>query len=139
MEELLVKLKKWKRRDGKERLSDKNGKTQMIVSSVQSGPAGKFGKDPFGVSQTGVRNGTIFCGGCLSWTHKNCSGIKSTLCPDPDFRCARCLGKARPIDGKLEKEVQVGNEKVVTVPECRCLGNMLNAGIDFELAAVKLC
>ena len=39
------------------------------------------------------------------------------LRPDPDFRCARCLGKARQIDGRLVKEVQVEDKKVEAVPE----------------------
>ena len=30
--------------------------------------------------------------------HKNCSGIKGPLRPDPEFRCARCLGTAQAID-----------------------------------------
>ena len=43
--------------------------------------------------------------GSLSWIHKKCSGIKGSLRCDPDFRCAGCLGKARPINGRLVKEV----------------------------------
>ena len=81
----------------------------------------------------------IFCGACLSWIHKKCSGIKGPLCPDPDFRCARCLGKARPIDGRLVKEVQVDDETVEAVPEFCYLGDMLSAGGGCELAAVTRC
>ena len=43
----------------------------------------------------------------MSWIHKKCSGIKGPLCPDPDFRCARCLGTALPIYGRTVKEVNM--------------------------------
>ena len=61
------------------------------------------------------------------------------LRPDPDFRCARCLGKARPIDGRLVKEDQVDDEKVEAAPEFCYLGDMLSAGGGCELAAVTRC
>ena len=59
--------------------------------------------------------------------------------PDPDFGCARCLGGARPIDGRLVKEVQVDDETVEAVPEFCYLGDMLSAGGGCELAAVARC
>ena len=65
-----------------------------------------------GVCQTGVGRNAVFCGGCLSWIHKKCSGIKGSLRRDHDFSCAGCLGKARPIDGRLVKEVLVDDETV---------------------------
>ena len=34
---------------------------------------------------------------------------------DPDFRCARCLGTARPIDGRTVKEATVDKEKLEAV------------------------
>ena len=37
------------------------------------------------------------------------------------------LGKARPIDGRLVKEVQVDDEKVEAVPDFCYLGDMLSA------------
>ena len=57
----------------------------------------------------------------------------------PDFICAGCLGKARPIDGRLVKEVLVDDEKVEAVPEFCYLGDMLSAGGGRELAAVTHC
>ena len=104
MEELLVKLKTWKAEMERKGLRVNMGKTKIMIS----GPREML--SPVG------RN-AIFCGGCLSWIHKKCSGIKIPLRPDPDFRCARCLGKARPIDGRLVKEVQVDDETVEAVPE----------------------
>ena len=70
---------------------------------------------------------------------QTCSGIKGPLRLDPDFRCARCLGQARPINGRLVKEVQVEDENVEAVPEFCYLGDMLSAGGGCELAAVTRC
>ena len=106
----------------------------------QSEPSGKkCEKNPCGVCQTGVGRNAVFCGGCLSWIHKKCSGIKGSLCRDTDFSCAGCLGKARPIDGRLVKEVLVDDEKVEAVPEFCYLGDMFSAGRGCELAEVTLC
>ena len=82
----------------------------------------------------GVERNAVFCGGCLSWIHKKCSGIKGSLRRDPDFSCAACLGKARLIDGRLVKEVLVE-----AVPEFCYLGDMLSAGGGCELATVTHC
>ena len=111
------------------------GKTKIMVSGPNLDLLKKSGKDPCGLGQTGVRRNAIFCGGCL-WIHKKCSKIKGPLRPDPVFRCAHCLGKARPIDGRLVKEVQVQEEKVEGVPGFCYLGDMLSAGGGCELAAV---
>ena len=73
----------------------------------------------------------------MFWIHRKCCRIKGPLRPDPDFRCARCLGKARPIDGRLVKEVQVDDEIVKAIPEFCYLGDMLSAGGGCELAAVS--
>ena len=92
-----------------------------------------------GVCQTGVGRNVVFCGGCLSWIHKKCSGIECSLRRDHDFSCASCLGKARPIDGRLVKEVLVDDETVKAVPEFCYLGDMLSTGGGCELAAVTCC
>ena len=49
--------------------------------------------------------------------HKKCSGIEGQFCPDPEFRCIRCLGTARAIGGIEDTEVEVGTEKLKVVPE----------------------
>ena len=136
MEELLVKLKTWKT-NGEE--GPEMGKTKIMVSGMDLDLLKKSGKDPCNVCQKGVGSNAIFCGGCLCWIHKKCSGIKGPLRPDPDFRCARCLGKARPIDGQTVKEVKVDDEKLEAVPEFCYLGDMLSAGGGCELAAVTRC
>ena len=110
------------------------GKTKIMVSGLrQSEPPEKnLERTP------GVGRNAVFCGGCLSWIHKKCSGIKGSLCRDSDFSCAACLGKARPIDERLVKEV-LDDEKVEAVPEFCYLGDMLSADRGYELAAVTHC
>ena len=136
MEGLLVKLKTWKTEMEKKGLRVNMGKTKIMVSGMDLDLLKKSGKDPCGVCQKVVGSNAIFCGGCLCWTHKKCSGIKGPLRPDPDFRCTRCQGKAWPIDGRTVKEVKVDDEKLEAVPEFCYLGDMLSAGGGCELAAV---
>ena len=86
------------------------GKTKIMVSVLNRNLLKKSGKNTCGVFQTGIGSNAVFCGGCLSWTHKKCNGIKGSLRRDPDFTCAGCLGKARPIDGRLVKQVLIDDE-----------------------------
>ena len=96
----------------------------------------KSGRYPCGVCQAGVGRNAIQCGDCRQWVHKKCSGIKGPLTSDLNFRCARCLGTARPVDGRLVKEVMIGEEKLEVVPEFCYLGDMLSAGGGCELASI---
>ena len=100
MKELLVNLKTWKSEIKKMGLQVKMGKTKIMVTGLDMK---KFGKDTCAVCQNGVGSNAISCGGCLCWIHKKSNGIKGPLRPNPDFRCARCLGTARPIDGRTVK------------------------------------
>ena len=119
MEELLVKVQTWKTEMEKKGLRVNMGKTKIMES----------GKYPCGVCHSGVgSSNAIFCGGCKHWVHKKCSGILGPLRPDPEFRCARCLGTARAIDEREVSEVEVGNEKLEVVPEFCYLGDMLSSG-----------
>ena len=63
------------------------------------------------VCRTGVGNNSIPCNGCKLWVHKKCSGLQR-LTPNPDYRCTRCLGNVRPIDGRPQSEVQIGPDKL---------------------------
>ena len=77
--------------------------------------------------------------GCRQWVHKKYSGIKGPLTSDLNFRCTLCLGTARPVDGRLVKEVMIGDEKLEVVPEFYYLGNMLSASDGCELASTAYC
>ena len=54
------------------------------------------------------------------------SGIKH-LTKDPGYRCTRCQGTARSLDGRLQREVQVGPDKLEVVASFCYLGDMLSA------------
>ena len=84
-------------------------------------------------SCTGVGSNSIFCKGCKHWVHKQCSGLKR-LTEDPDYRCTRCKGTARPLDGRPQKEVQVGPDKLEVVASFCYLGDMLSAADGCELS-----
>ena len=90
------------------------------------------GKYQCGVCRTGVGNNSIYCNGCKLWVHKKCSGLQR-LTPNPDYRCARCMGNARPIDGRPQSEVQVGPDKLEVVASFCYLGDMLSAGGGCEI------
>ena len=115
------------------------GKTKLMVSGSNLDVLRKSGKYPCGVCQAGVGRNFIQCRGCRQWVHKKCSGIKGSLNLDLNFRCARCLGTARPVDGRLVKEVMIGDEKLEVVPEFCYLGDMLSAGGGCELASIACC
>ena len=91
------------------------------------------GEYPCAVCRTGVCNNSIYCNGCKLWVHKKCSGLQR-LTPNPDYRCARCMGNARPIDGRPQSEVQVGPDKLEVAASFCYLGDMLSAGGGCEMA-----
>ena len=94
--------------------------------------ASSSGKYPCAVCCTGVGSNSIYCNGCKLWLHKKCSGLQR-LTPNPDYRCARCMGNARPIDGRPQSEVQVGPDNLEVVASFCYLGDMLSAGGDCEI------
>ena len=140
MEELLVKVQTWKTEMEKKGFCVNMRKTKIMESGINLDVLKKSGKYSCGVCQSGIgSSNAIFCGGCKRWVHKKCSGIKGPLHPEPEFRCARCLGTARAIDESEVSEVEVGNEKLEVVPEFCYLGDMLSAGGGCELAAITRC
>ena len=64
------------------------------------------GEYPCVVCRTVVGSNNIYCYGCKLWVHKKCSWLQR-LTPNPDYRCARCIGNTRPIDGRPEGAVVV--------------------------------
>ena len=72
------------------------------------------------------------CNGCKHWVHKKCNGLKR-LTEDPDYRCTRCQGTACHLDGRPQKEVQVGPDKLEVVASFCYLGDMLSAAGGCEL------
>ena len=82
--------------------------------------------------RTEVGSNSIFCKGCKHWVHKKCNGLKH-LTEDRDYRSTRCQGTARPLDGRPEREVQVGPYKLEVVASFCYLGDMLSAAGGCEL------
>ena len=95
------------------------------------GPLAEFSEYPCPVCRTGVDS--IYCNGCKLWVHKKCSGLQR-LTPNPDYRCARCMRNACPIDGRPQNEVQIGPNKLEVVASFCYLGDMLSAGGGCEIA-----
>ena len=86
----------------------------------------KIKEFPCDVCHTGVGSNSIFCNGCKNWVHKKCSGLKR-LKKDPDYRCTWCQGTACPVDGRPQKEVQVGPDKLEVVASFCYLGDDLSS------------
>ena len=140
MDELSTKLRTWRSEMEKKGLRVNMAKTKLMVSGSNLDVLKKFGNYPCGVCQAGVGRNAIQLGGCRQWVHKKCSGIKGSLNSDIKFRCARCLGTARPVDGRLVKEVVIGDEKLEkVVPEFCYLGDMLSTGGRCELTSIARC
>ena len=76
---------------------------------------------------------SVFCNSCKHWVHKKCSGLMR-LKKDPDYRCTRYQGTARPLDGRLQKEVQVGPDKLEVIASFCYLGDMLSAAGGCQLS-----
>ena len=83
MEELLVKVKTWKRLE-KKGLCVNMGKTKIMESGINLDVSKNSGKHSCGVCLTGVgRTNAIQCDGCECWVHKKCSGMRvSSRVPD---------------------------------------------------------
>ena len=90
------------------------------------------GEYPCIVCCTGVGNNSIYCNGCKLWVHKKCSDPRRPT-PNPDYRCAWCMGNAHPIDCRPQNEVQVRPDKLEVVPFFCYLGDMLSAGGGCEI------
>ena len=118
------------RSNGKERTESKCRKDED--HDMQYGPGTP---DEFlcAVCRTGVGSNSIFCNGCKHWVHKKCSGLKR-LTEDPDYRCIRCQGTACPLDGRPQRKVQFGPDKLEVVASFCYLGDMLSASSGCELS-----
>ena len=120
-----------KRSNGEERTESKCRKDKDHDLWYGNGPpAAKF---PCTVCRTGVGSNSIFCNGCKHWVHKKCNGLKH-LTKDPDYRCTRCQGTAHPLDGRPQKEVQGGPDKLEVVLSFCYLGDMLSAAGGCKLS-----
>ena len=135
-EELRNKLSLWKSNMESKVLSVNVGKTKIMISGADMNTLKDSGKFPCGVCRTGVGSNSIYCNGCKHWVHKKCSKISGKMKPDPNFRCSRCLGTARPIDGRPCKHMNIGDD-LLDVVDCFCyLGDTIDAGGGCNLSAI---
>ena len=82
-----------------------------------------------GVCRKGVGSNSIYCAGCSHWVHKKCSGVTGSIKSNPDHRCSRCKGTARPIDGRPHNEWLLMQDKKLDVVDSFCyLGDTIGAG-----------
>ena len=108
LEECVRRLLIWKEAMEKKGLRVKAGKTKVMICGTGLDLLQSSGEYPCAVCLSGVCNNSIYC---KRWVHKKCSGLQR-LTPNPDYRCARCMGNARPIDSGPQSEVQVGPDKL---------------------------
>ena len=114
LEEYVRRLLIWKEAMEKKGLRVNAGKTKVVICSTGLDLLQISGKYPCTVCRTGVGNNSIYCNGCKLWVHKKCSGLQR-LKPNPDYRCALCMGNAHPIEGRPQSKVQVGPDKLEVV------------------------
>ena len=108
------------------------GKTKVMICGTGLDLLQSSGEYPCTVCCSGVGNNKIYCNGCKLWVSKKCSGLQGPT-PNPDYRCAQCMGNARSIDGRPQSEVHVGPDKLEVVASLCFLGDMLSAGGGCEI------
>ena len=119
LEECVRRLLTWKEAMEKKGLRVNAGKIMICGTGLDL--LQNSGEFPCTVCRTGVGSNSIF------------SGLKR-LKKDPDYRCTRCEGTACPLDGRPQKEVQVGPDKLEVVASFCYLGDMLSAAGGCELS-----
>ena len=68
------------------------------------------------------------CDCASTGVHKKCSGIRDRLMEDVSYRCSRCRGLARPIDGRPYKSVLLNEQEIEIVDSFCYLGDTISAG-----------
>ena len=133
LEECVRRLLIWKEAMEKKGLRVNAGKTNIMICGTGLDLLQSSGKYPCTVCCTGVGSNSVFCNDCKHWVHNKCSGLKC-LTKDPDYRCTQCQGTARPLDGRPQRAVQVGLDKLEVVASFCYLGDMLSAAGGCELS-----
>jgi len=122
------KLSTWKTNLEEKGLRVNLGKTKVMISGTGLETLKDSGRFPCGVCRQGVGSNSILCSGCNHWVHMRCSDISGRLVEDPDFKCRRCLGTARPIDNIPAVDFKVGEDVLEVVDSFCYLGDSICAG-----------
>ena len=133
LEECVRRLLTWKEPMEKKGLRVNAEKTKIMICGTGLDLLQSSDEFPCTVCRTGVGSNSTFCNGCKHRAHKKCSGLKC-LTKDPDYRYTRCWETACPLDGRPQKEVQVGPDKLEVVASFCYLGDMLSAAGGCELS-----
>ena len=135
LQECVRRLLTWKEAMEEKGLRVNAGKTKIMICVTGLNLLQISGKFPCAVCHTGVDSNSIFCNGYKHWVHKKCSGLK-LLTKDPDYRCTLCQGTARPLDGRQQREVQDGPDKLEVVASFCYLGDMVSAAGGCEIPTI---
>ena len=78
-------------------------KTKIMICNTCLDLLQSSGEFPCAVCRTGAGSNTIYCNDCKHFVHKKCNGLER-FTEDPDYRCTRCQGTVRPLDGRQQGE-----------------------------------
>ena len=132
LEECVRRLLTWKEAIEKKGLRVNAGKTKIMICGSGLDLLQSSGEFPCAVSHWSGQQQHL-----LQWLQalgaQEMQWLKR-LKKDLDYRCTRCQGTARPLDGRPQKEVQVGPDKLEVVASFCYLGDMLSAagGCEFS-------
>ena len=107
-----------------------------MVSGVNLHTLKESGKYLCSVCRKGVGSNSIYYTGCLHWVHKKCNDVIGRLKANPDYRCSRCKGTARTIDGRPYDEWLFAQDKLDVVDSFCYLGDTVGAGGSCDLSVI---
>ena len=108
LDELSVKLERWKAELSAKGLKVNTKKTKTMISKPGAGPVQKTGKYPCSVCSKGVGSNSIQCNKCKQCVHARCSCVKGKLAEVKDFVSNSC--SSPPLDPCEEEEnILIGN------------------------------
>ena len=111
LEECVRRLVTWKEAMEEKGLRVNAGKTKIMICGMGLDLLQSSGEFSCAVYRTGVGSNSIICKSCKHWVHKKRSGLNG-LTEDPNYRGTRCQGTARSLDGRPQREVQIGPDKL---------------------------
>ena len=132
-EECVRRLLIWKEAKEEKALTANAGKAKIMICGTGLDLLQSSSEFPCVVCRTRVGSNNIFCNSCKHWVHKKCSGLKR-LTKDPDYRCTWCQGTAGPLDGRPQRKIYVGPDKLEVVASVCYLDDMLSAAGGCELS-----
>ena len=120
---LMEKFKLWKDNMENKGLHVNMGKTIVMNCGKGFDTTKLSGKYPCSICRRRVWGNSISCTSGDPWAHKKCSEIKVRLVDIPDFKCHKCLGLARPVDGRPAEHVSLKYQKLEVVEFLVYLGD----------------